>query len=338
MGKWQRAAHLLVAHDTVTAGEKLLAGIGCFIGILVVAWTSDPYLSGAGLTLMVASMGSSAVTLFVVPHSPFSLPWSVFGGQVVSAAVGITALYLLSDPLLTVAAAVGAAALAMHFLRCVHPPGGATAAAAALGGAPMMDLGYQFVITPVATNTLALLSAAFLLNNLVASRRYPAGLRLLRRSQVQATSDDAYVSDASEGGLPWLSNADLESALRQMNTVIDVDEEDLARIYALAADHHNHAREVKPHDVQLGSYYSNGRYGQDWSVRQIVDEPANHDESSGTELVTYRVVAGKDRRARGTCSREQFADWARYQVSRNENCWRKAAAAPADKLAMVQEG
>lgn len=337
MSKWQRIAQYLVAHDTVSAGEKLLAGVGCFIGILAVGSISTPYLTGAGLALMVASMGSSAVTLFVVPHSPFSLPWSVFGGQVISAAVGITALLLVPDTALAVAVAVGGSALAMHFLRCMHPPGGATAATAALGGAPMMDLGYQFVVTPVAANTLVLLCAAFLLNNLVASRRYPAGLRLTARD-ARAETEDTYLPDPEESGLPWLSNADLHSALRQMNTVIDVDEADLVRIYALAADHHAHAREVRPQDVRLGQFYSNGRYGQDWSVRQIIDEPASHGAASDGDLVAYRVVAGKDRRARGTCTREEFANWARYRVYRNENCWHKAATASAGDVAVAQEG
>jgi CBS domain-containing membrane protein len=69
----------------------------------------------------------------------------------------------------------------------------------------------------------------------------------------------------------------------------------------------------------LGKSYSNGGYGHDWSVWQVIDESG----SAGEDRVIFRVVAGKNRRSTGVCSREEFANWARYEVFRNESSWQK---------------
>jgi CBS domain-containing membrane protein len=50
--------------------------------------------------------------------------------------------------------------LFMHHLRCMHPPGGATAITAVIGGANVHALGYAFVVIPVFVNAIILLSIA----------------------------------------------------------------------------------------------------------------------------------------------------------------------------------
>jgi CBS domain-containing membrane protein len=50
--------------------------------------------------------------------------------------------------------------VAMHFLRCMHPPGGATAVTAIIGGTTIHNLGYAFVIMPIFFNSLILLTVA----------------------------------------------------------------------------------------------------------------------------------------------------------------------------------
>ena len=37
----------------------------------------------------------------------------------------------------------------MHYLRCIHPPGGATALAAVIGGAEIHSLGYYYILIPI---------------------------------------------------------------------------------------------------------------------------------------------------------------------------------------------
>lgn len=54
----------------------------------------------------------------------------------------------------------------MMALRCLHPPSGAVALTAVLGGPAVHDLGYGFLLWPVAGNSLILLALALLYNNM----------------------------------------------------------------------------------------------------------------------------------------------------------------------------
>ena len=144
--------------------EKWLSTAGGLAGILGVALISQSQLGMTGSASIIASMGSSAVLLFAVPHGPLSQPWSVFGGHLVSAIVGVTCVKLIPAPMLAAAIAVALAIGAMHYLRCIHPPGGATALGAVLGGDAVHQLGYQFVITPVMLNAITILLVALLFN------------------------------------------------------------------------------------------------------------------------------------------------------------------------------
>jgi CBS domain-containing membrane protein len=50
--------------------------------------------------------------------------------------------------------------LAMHYLRCMHPPGGATAITAVIDGESVHQLSYGFLIVPVFFNAIIILSIA----------------------------------------------------------------------------------------------------------------------------------------------------------------------------------
>ena len=64
---------------------KLLSAISCFIAILMVAWVTQKFGVSAAYPIIVASMGASAVILFIMPGSPLAQPWPLVGGQLVSA-------------------------------------------------------------------------------------------------------------------------------------------------------------------------------------------------------------------------------------------------------------
>ncbi|MEG8058719.1 HPP family protein [Sphingomonas sp. 22L2VL55-3] len=82
-------------------------------------------LHGSGpLPLLVAPIGASAVLIFAVPASPLAQPWSVVGGNIISALVGVTAARFVPIPYLAAGVAVGGAILVMSLLRCLHPPAG----------------------------------------------------------------------------------------------------------------------------------------------------------------------------------------------------------------------
>lgn len=156
--------------------EHWVSGIGGLVGIVGVMLISQAQLGLAGSASVISSMGSSAVLLFVVPHGPLSQPWAVFGGHLVSAIVGVACVKLIADPMLAAATAVGLAITAMVYLRCIHPPGGATALAVVIGGDAVHRLGFEIVLTPVLLNTVTILLVAVLFNYPFPWRRYPVAL------------------------------------------------------------------------------------------------------------------------------------------------------------------
>lgn len=289
--------------------ERFLSGAGSLLAIAGVFWISSATLGATHAQLLIASMGASAVLLFALPHSPLSQPWPVLGGHMIAALIGITCYQQIPYIMLAAPIAVAAAIVVMYYLRCLHPPGGATALAAATGGAAH-QLGYQFIFTPVLLNVICMLVIAVGFNYFFPWRRYPA---VLAHSRI---SPEEEVPAAELG----ISTDDLSFALRRMESFIDVSAQDLTEIYALALQHarDNH---LQPEHIRPGRYYSNGRYGENWSVRHIVDESGATDP--GKDKVIYRVVAGNGRRNLGTCTRAEFARWAKYQVARNENSWNR---------------
>ncbi len=208
-------------------GEKWLSALSGYGGILALLLVSQAVLDHQGAVLVVASMGASAVLLFAVPHGALSQPWAVFGGHLISAFIGVSCFSLMEDKMLAAAAAVGISIGAMYYLHCLHPPGGATALVAVLGGESVTGLGYGFLVTPVLENVLLLLLMAVLLNLPFHHRRYPAALSRPRHGAVAA----------EEKAL--IAHSDLVYALSQLDSFIDVSEQDLIRIYTLAV-HHSH--------------------------------------------------------------------------------------------------
>ncbi|MFC7556237.1 HPP family protein [Pseudoroseomonas wenyumeiae] len=132
------------------------------------------WLAGsAGLPpVLIAPLGASAVLLFAVPASPLTQPWSILGGNTVSALAGVTCAHWIAEPLLAAPLAAALAIGAMFTLRCLHPPGGAIALTTVLGGPAVTAAGYHFAFSPVALNSLVLMFAALVYNN-ATRRAYP---------------------------------------------------------------------------------------------------------------------------------------------------------------------
>ena len=140
--------------------ELYISIIGAFIATLLASFFSNNILNAGGMPMVLASTGASAMLIFGVPHSQVSQPWPLVGGHLVSALVGVTAYYLIPNAILASSTAIGLAMLMMHFAKCMHPPGGATAVTAVIGGESIHQLGYYFVIIPVFFNAIILLSIA----------------------------------------------------------------------------------------------------------------------------------------------------------------------------------
>lgn len=300
--------------DTTGHMEKLISGVGGFLGIICIMWVTAPLADARGFPLIIASMGASAVLLFAAPHGKLSQPWNLLAGHGVSAAIGVFVAQQVEPLLLAGSLAVGGAITVMYYLRATHPPGGATALVAVIGGESIRELGYLYVLTPILVNAVIILVVAVLVNAAFHWRRYPPGLyQLFERSQAHAAAAPP-ASDLAEFDLE-----DLDYALGRIGSYIDVSEDDLATIYRLAREHAD-TRHVPLDSIRVGSYYSNGDYGHHWSVRQVVDTDERPD---GEGLVIYKTVAGRNRRQSGTCTRDEFARWAKYEVFLNENSWQR---------------
>lgn len=277
--------------------EKWVSALGAGLAIAVLALSLAWLWDDTVKVLLLASMGASAVLLFAIPHGPLSQPWSLFGGHLISAFIGISCAQFGLSFWLAGALAVGLSVLAMYYLRCIHPPGGATALAAVLS---TPTLGYGFLLMPVLLNVTLLLIFALVINNLLLSRHYPSGLRKPAKNEVNSLVHD-----------------DIAYALKQMNSFIDIDEDDLVHLYMLTNRHARSREAVQPLSLRLGKCYSNGRYGPQWSVRRIEYlDTAKHE-------LQYRTLVGHGRRQQSVCSLQAFQAWASHEVERDEENWKR---------------
>ncbi|HEX7636495.1 MAG TPA: HPP family protein [Noviherbaspirillum sp.] len=203
--------------------EKLCACLGAWIGLMFTGLVSRATL-GDFNPWFIAPMGASAVLLFGVPSSPLAQPWSLVGGNIVSALIGVACAQNISDPMLAASAAAAIAIAAMFALRCLHPPSGAVALTAVLGGPAVLASGYRFVLWPVGLNSVFLLIAALLFNNLL-RRRYPHAHAHTHHANPHHTADPLPSERLG------FTRADLDEVLKAHEELLDVAPDDLEDIF-----------------------------------------------------------------------------------------------------------
>lgn len=302
-----------IERNATSHGEKWISGIGALLGIVSVYWVTHwafpaGFMGSTGGYLMLASMGASAVLLFAVPQGALSQPWAVVGGHLISAGIGVSCQQLLPEHSWTPALAVGLAVGAMHYLRCIHPPGGATALAAVIGGADVHALGYHYLLMPVAINVAAILLMAVAFNAFFPWRRYPAHLHRRRR--------ESLITQPA-GRQFELTQEDFSAAMAQLNSYVDITSENLTELLELAKQHAE-KNITHPERIVPGNYYSNGKLGKLWSVRQVLDGAEALPESA-RDRVAFRVIAGEGAGLSGSSLRSEFRQWARFEVRPQEN-------------------
>jgi CBS domain-containing membrane protein len=207
---WLRS--LWPSPQTINTREKLRASCGAALGILLVAVAGMLWLRGGMAAdhsilalALVAPIGASAVLVFAVPSSPLAQPWSVVGGNTLSALVGIACAKWIPDASIAAAVAVSLAIAVMIATRSLHPPGGASALLMVLVGCDR----FTFAFSPVLTDSLLLVAAGLIYNNLT-RRPWP------------------HVAPAkSPSTTSRFSSADLDAALAHYNQVLDVSRDDL---------------------------------------------------------------------------------------------------------------
>ena len=199
-------------------GRMVHAFIGAVFGIFMTGFVMHRWAAGqpVSVPLLVAPMGASAVLLFGVPASPLAQPWAIIGGNTVSALCGVFWMRVLGDPAYAAGLAVASAIVMMSLLRCLHPPGGAVALTAVIGGPAIAAAGWSFAVMPVALNCLLLVGVGWLYN--AASRgNYP---HHAKHFTAPATAPAA-----------GYTIADLEAVLAQYDELLDVSSEDLDTLF-----------------------------------------------------------------------------------------------------------
>ena len=149
--------------------EKIRSVLGAFIGLLLVFTTAKCLgeLSGIDEWLM-ASLGASALLVFVLPGSPMAQPWAVIAGNTISALIGISCFHLIDQPLLALPLAAALSILGMFMLRCLHPPAAAVSLIVVLG-----HIGsYRYAFFPVMVDSVLLILAGAVYSNLT-GKPYP---------------------------------------------------------------------------------------------------------------------------------------------------------------------
>jgi CBS-domain-containing membrane protein len=158
----------------VGLSEMFWSWIGAVIGIGICGYLSAEYFEPRDLTLIIGSFGASAVLVYGAIKSPLAQPRNLIGGHIISGLVGVACYQLFGD-VIWMAAALGVslAIVAMLATKTVHPPGGATALIAIIGGKKIHDLGFLYAFIPAGAGALILLVVALLINNISKNRRYP---------------------------------------------------------------------------------------------------------------------------------------------------------------------
>jgi CBS domain-containing membrane protein len=186
-------------------------GILLMQGILAV-WPGEP-----GISYLLAPLGATTVILFALPHSPLAQPWSLAGGLLISALIGYGCGLVVQPAWLAIGVALGVHL--GHRAAALHPPAGWRHGHAVRHRRP----GSQGFAAHCPAQRGAALVAVLAVNNLLPGRRYPQCVPA-RQPMVRAPRRS-------------VGHHDLQYAIEQLDTYLDISEDDLVSIYDLATAH-----------------------------------------------------------------------------------------------------
>jgi CBS domain-containing membrane protein len=220
----------LFTFDSVnlTLKGKLLAVVSCFSAILMTAFITSLFHGYLNNPILVASMGASAVILFIIPNSPLAQPWSFVGGQMIAALVGISSAKMIPDIVLAATVATAVSVLLMLMLRCLHPPAAATALTPVMSGHVITSLGYSYALMPVGINVLLMLLMAIVVNRWLMKYDYPVFVK----SVAKKTLTDKPLTHVMQH--IGVSEQDMLQALEKNNAFLDITAAELSKILTSA--------------------------------------------------------------------------------------------------------
>ena len=214
---------LLPARSSISWREQLRSSFGALVAISATGLISAELLrSELGAIWLIAPMGASAVLLFALPASPLAQPWPLIGGNLVSVLIGVTCARWVGEPVWAAALSVALAICAMLSLRCLHPPSGAVALTAVLGGPEISASGFHFLLTPVLLDSVVILALAVAVNR-VAGRRYP-------HKQRPMGEDTAALGSRAMGRMGF-NSADLQAVVNDYPQFLDISADELEGLF-----------------------------------------------------------------------------------------------------------
>lgn len=174
MSYWEKMKGVTQSPPRVGIAEIFWSWIGAFLGIAAVGFLHFKFFDQTGLVMIIGSFGASAVLIYGAIRSPLAQPRNLIGGHVLSALIGVAVFKMLGhQPWLAAALAVSTAIALMHLTKTLHPPGGATALIAVIGGDAVHRLGFLYALVPAGSSAVVMLLIALAVNNIPKSRRYP---------------------------------------------------------------------------------------------------------------------------------------------------------------------
>ena len=117
---------------------------------------------------LVASLGASALLVFVLSASTMAQPWAVIAGNTLSALIGIAVAFVVQESLLAMPIAASLAILGMFVMRCLHPPAAAVALIVVLGHVTH----FRYAFFPVLIDSALLVLVAGIYSNFN-GKQYP---------------------------------------------------------------------------------------------------------------------------------------------------------------------
>ncbi|MFJ5299286.1 HPP family protein [Pseudomonas sp. NPDC088368] len=213
------------------------AALGAGLGILVTVLLSRQ-LFGIEATLhLLGPLGASAVLLFAVSTGALAQPWAIMGSYLISALVGLLCFHLFGDGITAIGVAIFLAILSMCVCRCLHPPAAGVAFSVITSSQALTGPDWQALL-PIMLNAGCLLVTALVYNNLT-RMRYP-------RAQANATP-----APPTESSVSHFNSADLDKALDDVGTFVDVSREDLEAILHKTEAHAQHRNRTDIDTAQI---------------------------------------------------------------------------------------
>lgn len=198
--------------------DRLLCGLGALLGLAIsslICW----YVLGGFNAWYIAPMGASSVLLFAVPASPLAQPWNMVVGNTIAGLIGVTCALLISNPTEAFSIAVALSIFLMMSTDSLHPPSGAVAITAVLGGDSVHQLGYHFIFYPVLINSVFLLAIAIIFNRIL-GKQYPQSAQLNVRSK-----------DPTPTQKVTIQPQDIQEVLEYQTQLLDISEYDLQKSF-----------------------------------------------------------------------------------------------------------